>query len=248
VLFPIDPGDDAFVEGDATYQLRDRAGRAGVVRSRFSGSGLVIAALARGPLDLESLVRNGRWDAALKIDDNQDLEDGLVQLAERVAGGPVDYDAAGFSIVDYDDAPLVARRGPAYPLGLGYGWGVGGWGAPLFYDPFYGWGYSPWAWGYGGRYGYGYGGYGYGGYGGYGRGPIIVVPSGPRTPGYEIKGRSRSWNRGSVPAADRRGSGSNGRSAAPPRASQPAPRESGRSSGSQPRQGRSWSGGSQPRR
>ena len=212
VLFPIDPADDAFVEGGATYQLRDRAGRAGVLRTVNAGRGVVVAALSRQPLELQALMRNGRWDAAaLRLDERNDLEDALIGLAERAAGREMDYDVASFSVFGEDDDPRLARGRYGYPgggLGYGYGgygFGGNGFGNPFFYDPFFGWGYG---------YGFGGGRFGYGGFygggfgGGFGRGPIFVVPSGPRSTGYEVKGRGRSWSgSNAAPAARRDGGG-----------------------------------------
>lgn len=210
VLFPVDPADDAYVAGGGSYELRDRAGRPGVVRTSTSaGRGLVFAALARGPLDLTRISENGRWRAsALTLPENADPEYALLDLAERIAGGRVAYDVASFEVFDAYDQPRGRRSyAPAYALGLGWGWGAGPWGAPLFWDPFWGWGYSPF-----GLYGWGYGARGWNGWGGWGP-PIIIAPgTGARPNPNAVRGSGRRWNGSSYesPGTGARGSASDG--------------------------------------
>lgn len=249
VLFPLDPRDNTEIEADATYQLRDRAGRAGVVRASLSGQGMVIAALSPDPWDFAPVTRGNRWNAtALRVDDRDDLEYGLLDLAEKLAGGRVEHDAAAFSVEDWDD--MQARRwgggAPSYALGLGWGWGAGAWGAPLWYDPFWGWGYSPWAWGWGNGFGWG-GGWG-GGWGrGWGGGPIIIAPGGGGggqfRPGYEVKGQGRTWGGRTNDGGGRVSGGNSGRQSDGGGRASGGSRGNGGGGAAAKGSGRSWGGG-----
>lgn len=254
VLFPVDPADDAYVTGGGSYELRDRAGRSGVVRtSTRAGQGMVLAALARGPLDLARVTENGRWRAsALTIAENADPEYALLELAEQIAGGRVEYDVASFEVFDEYDG-LRGRRGggaPAYALGLGWGWGAGPWGAPLFWDPYWGWGYSRYGlYGFGSPY-RGWGG-GWGGWGGWGT-PIIIAPgTGTRRNANAIRGSGRRWSGNSYvsPGASSRGSANDGASSSGSRGSSSSGSGSSSSGGSRSAgEGRSrdWGGRSRP--
>lgn len=168
VLFPIDPGDDAFVKGGGrTYQLRDRGGRPEVFRAgNRAGRGLVLVALTPSPLNVDGSSENGHWDyRQLAIGNKEDLEAGLVRLANRLAGPQLRYDVASYGVDDpYSYADY--RGYPAGYLGAWAGYGAG-WGWPGSF----GWGYSPFLWdpwfggGYFGLGGFGFGGFGFGGLG-----------------------------------------------------------------------------------
>lgn len=172
VLFPLEPGDDAFVQPGRRYELRQDGGRSSFVAAE-GGIGLVYAALAEDPFRLEAYVtQDGAWfPEALAIDrSTEDPEAALTALVQRMSSERgFDYD-----VLDYQVAGEIATKvevpawwSPSYgvvtdpycmgcggwadgvyiSVGVGFGWG---WGWPYYpYYPYWGWGGY---WGYGGGY------------------------------------------------------------------------------------------------
>src|SRR5205814_5528650 len=62
VLFPLDPGDDAFVRGGETIEVRGRGDREAFYIDEREGSGLVVAARSATPFKFDPFVRGDHWD------------------------------------------------------------------------------------------------------------------------------------------------------------------------------------------
>jgi hypothetical protein len=107
ILFPLDPGDDNYVKGGKTYKVINRGGREGLVAD-IAGRGIVFAAASTGPFRFEEFTRENFWDYrtlnATPIEGDQ--EQGLVELAGRMAGGRFDYDVLRYGA--YADASEIA--------------------------------------------------------------------------------------------------------------------------------------------
>src|SRR2546426_7232610 len=62
VLFPLDPGDDAFVRGGETREIRGRGDREAFSIDEREGAGLVLAARSVTPFKFDEFVRGDHWD------------------------------------------------------------------------------------------------------------------------------------------------------------------------------------------
>ncbi|MDX2192240.1 MAG: DUF4384 domain-containing protein [Gemmatimonadales bacterium] len=141
VLFPRDPGDDAFVRGGRELRIAPRDGKYAFDLVGETGGGAVLAAIAAQPLRTEAFTVNGRWDLAElgRADSTGGGADArLLALADRLVGDRFGYDLREFSVGE-----RAVSAGPYVGLGMGpaWGWGPGwgGWGG--------GWGGWGWAWG-----------------------------------------------------------------------------------------------------
>jgi uncharacterized membrane protein YgcG len=142
VLFPLDPGDDAFVRGGETIEVRGRGDREAFYIDEREGSGLVLAARSATPFKFDPFVRGDHWDYRV-LDVRQsgdDKEAALVDIVQRMTDGHFDYDVATYVV----SAPRAYRDYyPAYyDVGFGWGWPYryGYFGScydGFFYDPFY---------------------------------------------------------------------------------------------------------------
>jgi hypothetical protein len=143
VLFPLDPGDDAFVRGGETIEVRGRGDREAFYVDEREGSGLVVAARSATPFKFDPFVRGDHWDYRV-LDVRQsgdDKEAALVDIVQRMTDGHFDYDG-----VSYVVSAQRAYRDyyPSY-YSVGYDWGWpyyrhGYYGScydAFFYDPFY---------------------------------------------------------------------------------------------------------------
>src|SRR2546427_12815933 len=86
VLFPLDPGDDAFVRGGETIEVRGRGDREAFYVDEREGSGLVLAARSATPFKFDAFVRGDQWDyRVLDVrDEGDDKEEALVDIAQRM--------------------------------------------------------------------------------------------------------------------------------------------------------------------
>jgi hypothetical protein len=146
VLFPLDPGDDAFVRGGETREIRGRGEREAFSIDEREGSGLVLVARSVTPFTFDEFVRGDHWD--YRVLTARDVGDGkeqaLLDIVQRmVPDGHFDYDA-----VNYTVASPRAYYGGAYSpsVGLGLGYGFGGprsfsfslaFGDPFLFRPFF---------------------------------------------------------------------------------------------------------------
>jgi len=177
VLFPVGPGDDALVQADRRYEVRDGSGSVSFVASG-SGPGLIYSALSEDPWQLEGVNLNGAWDyATLTIArDTKDPEADITALVQRLSTARgFDYDVLDYAVFGDrggDASPPPSWWSPAYYDGYS-GDCYCGFGSAIYVGFGFNWGYAgwPWAWGfwpYASHYGYGYyPGYGYPGYGYY---------------------------------------------------------------------------------
>src|SRR6266705_2732596 len=167
VLFPLDPGDDAFVRGGETIEVRGRGDREAFYVDDREGSGVVLAARSVTPFKLDEYVRGDHWDYRVLSarDAGDDKEAALVDIVQKMtADGRFDYDD-----VQYVVSSTRAYYDSYYPsyssLYIGYGWGrpyrYGYYSTcydPFFYDPFACYDplfYAPYRFAF--TYGYGYG-------------------------------------------------------------------------------------------
>ncbi|MBI1968121.1 MAG: DUF4384 domain-containing protein [Gemmatimonadetes bacterium] len=127
VLFPLDPGDDAFVRGGKTFEIRGRGGREAFFVDEREGTGLVLAGRSTDPFRFDEFVRGDHWDyrvlGAARVRD--DPEAGLLDIVRRMAGGNrFDYDMAPYTV----ESPGAYRSHVAfYPFSY-----------HRYYDPFWG--------------------------------------------------------------------------------------------------------------
>ena len=165
VLFPLDPGQDNFVRGDGSYEIRGRGDRNAFTVSSSSGTGTVYAAWSTEPFRFDDYVLGDHWDYRV-LDGSQiqgDPEAGLTELAQRMATGHFDYDLVSYSVaqqVAYSGTTHYVTMypspypypygggcydfdwcgyGPNFSVSFGFGWGRfrSAWYDPYFYDPFY---------------------------------------------------------------------------------------------------------------
>src|SRR5712692_2141684 len=149
VLFPLDPGDDAFVRGGRTIDVRGRGDREAFSIDEHEGSGLVLAARSVTPCKFDEFARGDHWDYRVLTgsDAGDDQEQALLDIVQRmVPGGHVDYDAVNYTVASprayYDGA--YSPYSPSVGLGLGYGFGGPrsfsfslAFGDPLLFRPFF---------------------------------------------------------------------------------------------------------------
>src|SRR2546430_6003395 len=111
VLFPLDPGDDAFVRGGETREIQGRGDREAFSIDEHEGSGLVLAARSVTPFTFDEFARGDHWDYRVLTgsDAGDDQEQALLDIVQRmVPGGHVDYDAVNYTVASprtyYDGA------------------------------------------------------------------------------------------------------------------------------------------------
>src|SRR2546421_3651313 len=141
VLFPLDPGDDAFVRGGETIEVRGRGDREAFYIDEREGSGLVLAARSATPFKFDPFVRGDHWDYRV-LDVRQsgdDKEAALVDIVQRMTDGHFDYDAESYVVGtqaayrDYYPSYYSVDFGSGWP----YRYGFGSCYDAFFYDPFY---------------------------------------------------------------------------------------------------------------
>lgn len=149
VLYPLDPGDDAFVRGGQTLEVRGRGDREAFSVDEREGSGLVLAARSVTPFKFDQFVRGDHWDYRVLTarDVRDDKEQALLDILQRmVPNSHFDYDAVGYTVA----SPRASYAGAYSPysssIGLGLGYRFGGlrsfsfslaFGDPLFFRPFF---------------------------------------------------------------------------------------------------------------
>src|SRR3989475_10756634 len=124
VLFPLDPGDDAFVRGGQTIEIRSRGDREAFTIDEREGTGVVLAGRSTAPLRFDEFVRGDHWDYRV-LDAplaGSDKEAALLDLVQRMVGdGHFDYDAVTYSVA----APIAYHGRPCFGCGSPYdydGW------------------------------------------------------------------------------------------------------------------------------
>lgn len=208
VLFPVDPGDDNYVRGGKTYEVRGRGDRDAFTVYGPRGTGTVYAAFSQDPFQFAGFTLNGHWDyRAQGFAVGDDPEAALTALAQQMAGTEqFSYDLSRYDVVQQvASGSSYDGSGSYYPY---YGY-YGGWYQPWhsglyfgisFGSPWYtcwacnGYYYDPWF--YGGYdwddvyYPY-YRPYYYGYYGSYGHRPYYV-----NRYAYYGYGYGRGWRSG----------------------------------------------------
>src|SRR5712691_13031081 len=87
VLFPLDPGDDAFVRGGETREIRGRGDREAFSIDEREGPGLVLAARSVAPFKFDEFVRGDHWDYRGVLpahDAGDDKEQALLDIVHRM--------------------------------------------------------------------------------------------------------------------------------------------------------------------
>ena len=199
VLFPLDPGDDAFIRGGKTYKLTGRDGRGAFYLDQAGGGGMVYAAWSSSPFRMADFVRGDHWDYGVfdQYNASDDPESQLTDVVLLMTSQAFDYAIDRYIV--YTQAEVVSSEYPSYigvsgwpwPTYYNSGWSIGiSFGYPCCYNNWYGW-YPGYGYGYGWGYaGWGYPGYGYGypvygyGYPGYGYGYPGYGYGGGYYPGY----------------------------------------------------------------
>lgn len=131
VLFPVDPRDDALVQGGRRYEVRGRSARESFVAGG-DGSGFVYVALSPDPWAFREISRGGNWDYdRVAIDpDTQDPERDLTSLLERLASNRgFDYDLVEYFVNDVEIVRYDYRPRRYY--------GTLGWAGDPGCDPFW---------------------------------------------------------------------------------------------------------------
>ena len=211
VLYPLDPGNDDFVRGNQSYEVRGRGDREAFTVESASGTGTVYAAWSAVPFNFANFVRGDHWDYGVLGDSAlpRDPETGFTNIVQQMAGGQFQYDLVSYAVQGYVASTAVPNYyasagfgscaydpwcyGSGYGYGYGYGFAPYGYAGSCFgasiwafgFGPCYAFapfGYYPYGFGYGYRFGFGYPfGYGY-----YNR-PIVVINNVPFRP-YRWKG------------------------------------------------------------
>jgi hypothetical protein len=213
VLFPLDPGDDNFVRGAQSYEIRGRGDRDAFTVDAASGTGTVYAAWSREPFRFDDFVRGDHWDYRVLWDSAlpRDPEAGFTNIVQRMSTAHFDYDVQSYFVQRqvayapmYDPVPYSGSFASCafstwydpwcsayYPYyGSGFGFGITiGFGAPFrpFYGPRF---YDPFF----------YDPYYYGFRRCYYCGPTVVVINRPRYPGfygYPVRSAPFHWKAGS---------------------------------------------------
>ncbi len=153
VLFPLDPGDDDFVRGRQTIEIRGRGDREAFTIDEREGTGVVLAGRSAAPLRFDEFVSGDHWDYRV-LDARlagSDKEAALLDIVQRMVGdGHFDYDAVTYTVaspIAYHGRPCFGCGSPyyydgwPYRLHLGVGVGFGSCFDPffcrsLFFDPF----------------------------------------------------------------------------------------------------------------
>lgn len=134
ILYPLGPGDDAFVRGGKKFDLAGRGGRKTFEVGTRLGQGTVYAAVSPRPFNFDQYVSGDQWNfrALDAVYGSGDVEADLNDFVGSIAPGGFEYDLLGYR-VDRRPAYTYAPWG-AWGYPYDYGWG---WGYPYYY-PSYG--------------------------------------------------------------------------------------------------------------
>ncbi len=145
VLFPLEPYDDAFVEGGRDYDLVNRGGRGSFFVTDAEGYGTVFAALSEWPFHVAAFAEDHRWDyERLWVSPDGDIEDGLVDLVAGMAyDGWFDYDLVQYEVYGSDSYAseasyaVYADAGPCCGTSVGVSIVLGDPYWPYYGPPYY---------------------------------------------------------------------------------------------------------------
>jgi hypothetical protein len=149
VLYPLDPGNDAFVRRGQTLEVRGRGDREAFSVDEREGSGLVLAARSVTLFKVDEFARGDHWDyrELTARDAGEDKEQALLDIVQHmVPGGHFDYDVVSYTVARprayYDGA--YNSYSSSVGLGLGYGFGRPrrfsfslAFGDPFLFRPFF---------------------------------------------------------------------------------------------------------------
>jgi Domain of unknown function (DUF4384) len=102
VLFPLNPGDNTFVQGGERYELKDRGGREAFLIEASSGGGMVYAAVSTAPFRFDEYRQIDAWDneALAPSPLPPDPESELTELVRRIAQADFDYDVVTYQVIE----------------------------------------------------------------------------------------------------------------------------------------------------
>jgi hypothetical protein len=128
VLFPVDPVDNAKVQGGKEFEIKGRGDRNAFIVSEKKGAGLVFAAYSENPFDFTPFATGDHWnlDALVPEGDKPDPEAAMLSLVDRMGDKHYDYDALPYSVGEGVRRPAYAVYDPFYyssfSVGFGYGY------------------------------------------------------------------------------------------------------------------------------
>jgi hypothetical protein len=102
VLFPLNPGDNNFVQGGERYELKDGDGSEAFLVEASSGRGMVYAAVSTSPFRFDEYRQIDFWDnqALAPSALSPDSESELTELVRDMAQADFDYDVVTYDVVD----------------------------------------------------------------------------------------------------------------------------------------------------
>jgi len=138
VLFPVDPNDNAAIQGGHKFEVRSRGDREAFTVSESRGAGLVLAAWSDHPFNLAGFTTGRHWNAAALAPDSatNDPQATLLDVVDRMTDSHYDYDTVSYTVG-------AQWYGPAYA----------GWYGPWYPGPYAMWAWNPYF--YGPRVGFG---------------------------------------------------------------------------------------------
>jgi hypothetical protein len=147
VLFPLDPGDDAFVRGGREIEVRGRGDREAFYVDDREGTGAVFAARSVAPFKFDEFVRGDHWDYRVLAahQTGEDREQALLDIVQRmVPDGHFDYDIVSYTVGSQNsysghssNYSSVVYGWPYYGGYYGYRFAYSSCFDPFFYDPLF---------------------------------------------------------------------------------------------------------------
>jgi len=101
VLFPLDPGDDNFVRGGRTIEVRSRGDLAAFFVDERGGAGTILAVWSADTLTFGEFAHGRRWDYRVLARNSvsDDPEAGLLAIVRRMVGTRAfEYDVAHYRV------------------------------------------------------------------------------------------------------------------------------------------------------
>lgn len=150
VLFPVDPTDNNFLQGDKTIEIRGRGDREAFSIDERNGTGVVLAARSVEQFRFDDFVVGDHWNEAVldTMRAGGDVEGALVDIARRMSvDGHFDYDDVRYTVgapstAYHPDAPCYGCYSPydGWPSQFGVGLGFGsrfGFASSACFGPFF---------------------------------------------------------------------------------------------------------------
>jgi hypothetical protein len=142
VLFPLDPRDDAAVQGGHKVEVRSRGDRDAFTVGESRGAGMVIAVRADQPFNFAEFTTGQHWNAAAFAPDSttQDPQAMVLGMVDQMTDGHYDYDVVTYTVGAGGYGPRYAGWYGAWPGWYGYGYWP--WAPYYYYGPRFGIGFT----------------------------------------------------------------------------------------------------------